>query len=227
MLLTTKGIVLRFVKYRESSIIATIYTEKEGIVSVIANSVRSKNSKGKIALFQPMSLVELVIYFNASKNINRISEIRSYHPLHKLRQGPIKSAIAIFLTEMLNKCLKEEVGNTSLYNFLQDSIIQLNDQEDSINDFHMVFLHNLSRYLGFKPASVDEYVEHITNKSFYNEEDHKHALLSLMSGDYGTQTKLNSSTRQIFLADLLEYYQNHTEIGKIKSVEILHELLHS
>ena len=105
MLLKTKGIVLRFVKYKESSVIATIYTLEKGVVSVIANSVRSKNSKDKIALFQPLSLIELLIYHNTSKNISRVSEISSYHPLHNLRQDPIKASISFFITELLNKCL--------------------------------------------------------------------------------------------------------------------------
>lgn len=227
MLLTTKGIVLRFIKYRETSIIATIYTEKEGIVSVIANSVRSKNAKGKIALFQPMSLVEVVLYFNASKDIHRISEIRSYHPLHKLRLDPVKTAITIFLTEILNKCLKEEVGNDLMYNFLQDSIIHLNDTESNINDFHLIFLFQLSRYLGFMPASVKDYVDHIMNKAFYRDKENELLLLKLMNEDVGISILPNGDSRQIFLSDLLEYYQNHMELGKVKSIEILHELLHS
>lgn len=227
MLIKTKGIVLRFVKYKESSVIATIYTEQEGLVSVIANSVRSKSTSGKIALFQPMSLVELVLYFNPSKNVNRISEIKSYQPLHQLRQDPIKSAVTFFLTEILNKCLKEEIGNTSLYSFVESSIIHLDNQSDSIQNFHLIFLLNLSQHLGFRPNSSKDFIDHVSNKSFYSDEKNEKILETLLSSDFNISIKITNATRQIVLADLLEYYQNHMELGKLKSVDILHELLHS
>lgn len=227
MQLKTKGIVLRFVRYKETSVIATIYTQQEGLLSIIANSVRSKTSSGKIALFQPMSLVDLVIYFNPAKNINRISEIKSYHPLHSLRQDPIKSTIAIFLTEMLNKCLKEEVGSPSLYSFIEDSIILLDNQPSNFEDFHLIFLLRLSQYLGFKPVSVKDFADHISNKAFYNDAENYEIAERMLAAEIGTHLSLTNKHRQAILSDILEYYQNHMEIGKLKSLEILHELLHS
>lgn len=227
MLTKTKGIVLRFVRYKETSVIATIYTQREGVVSVIANSVRSKTSSGKIALFQPISLVELVIYFNPLKNINRISEIKNYHPLHALRQDPIKSTITIFLTEVLNKCLKEEVGNTPMYTFIEEAIIFLNEQPTGFQDFHLFFLIKLSQYLGFKPASVNDFSDHITNKAFYKDAENSKIAENLLTLNLGSSLSTTNNIRQIILSDLLEYYQNHMELGKLKSLEILHELLHS
>ncbi|MCB0496377.1 MAG: DNA repair protein RecO [Cyclobacteriaceae bacterium] len=227
MLIKTKGIVLRFVKYKESSVIATIYTEKEGLVSVIANSVRSKNSAGKIALFQPMSLVDLVLYFNHSKNISRVSEIKSTHPLHQLKQDPIKSTIAFFLTEVLNKCLKEEVGNQPLFTFIEKSIIDLDTRKDAFHNFHLIFLIKLSQYFGFRPVSTNDFIEQIANKSFYKDKKNLAKLEVLLTSDFEDVILLESTTRYTLLLDLLEYYQNHIELGKIKSIDILHELLHS
>jgi DNA repair protein RecO (recombination protein O) len=227
MLIKTKGIVLRFVKYKETSVIATIYTEQEGLVSVIANSVRSKSSSSKIALFQPLSLVDLVLYFNHTKNINRISEIKSHQPLHQLRQNPIKSTITIFLTEVLNKCIKEEVGNSSMYAFVENSIICLDEQQDDIENFHLIFLVNLSQHLGFRPTSSKDFLDHISNKSFYKERKNQTVLEALLASNFTVQLHISNVMRQTILADLLEYYQNHIELGKLKSVEILHELLHS
>jgi len=227
MLVKTKGIVLRFIKYKESSVIATIYTAEKGIISVIANSVRSKNSKGKIALFQPLSLVDLVIYYNASKNINRISEINSYHPLHNLRQDPIKASISFFINEMLNKCLKEEEANPPFFNFIQNSIIHLNEQEQETQNFHLIFLIKFSLFLGFKPSSATDFIEQVSNPSFYMSIKNLLLLEDLLSANYETYLKLQGSTRIKLLTDLLEYYQCHIDIGKINSIDVLHELLHN
>ncbi len=227
MLVKTKGIVLRFVKYKESSVIATIYTVEKGVISVIANSVRSKNSKGKIALFQPLSLVELVIYYNASKNISRISEINSYHPLHNLRENSIKASISIFITEILNKCLKEENGNPPFFDFIQNSIILLNEQEKETQNFHLIFLVKFSLFLGFKPSSTSDFIQQVSNSSFYSSTNNLFLLKALLAANYETCLNLQGSTRIKLLADLLEYYQYHIDIGKINSIEILHEFLHN
>ena len=227
MLLKTKGIVLRFVKYKESSVIATIYTLDKGVISVIANSVRSKNSKGKIALFQPLSLVDLVVYHSESKNISRISEINSYHPLHSLRQDPIKAFISFFITELLNKCLKEEEGNHPFYDFIQNSIIHLDQQVEEVANFHLIFLIKLSLFLGFKPYSSTDFLQHISNASYYNDKQIILVLESLLAASYDSTLNLTRESRSAILKDLIEYYQNHIEIGKINSIEVLQELLHN
>lgn len=225
MLLKTKGIVLRFVKYKESSVIATIYTLEKGIISVIANSVRSKKSTGKIALFQPLSLVELIVYFNVSKNISRISEINSYHPLHKLRQDPIKASISIFINEILNKCLKEEEKNPPFYDFIQNSIIHLNEQTNEIANFHLIFLIKLSLFLGIKPHSTVDFIQQISNSSFYTNQENLAKLDYLLIANYETSLNLTQTVRQTILIDLIEYYQNHIDIGRINSIDVLHEIL--
>jgi DNA repair protein RecO (recombination protein O) len=51
----TKGLVLRTVKYGETSIIVTIFTELFGVQTYLVNGVRSSSKKGagKAGLFQP------------------------------------------------------------------------------------------------------------------------------------------------------------------------------
>ncbi|MBS1655487.1 MAG: recombination protein O N-terminal domain-containing protein, partial [Bacteroidetes bacterium] len=60
----TKGIVLRTVKYGETSVIVTIYTELFGIQSYLVNGVRvsSKKGSGKANLFQPSAILDMVVY---------------------------------------------------------------------------------------------------------------------------------------------------------------------
>ena len=76
MLQTTKTIVLRTVKYGETSIITTLYTEAFGLQSYLVNGVRTTSKKGatKSALFQPAALLEVVAYHNEFKNLQRLKE---------------------------------------------------------------------------------------------------------------------------------------------------------
>ena len=76
MLHRTRGIVLSYIKYKETSIIVRIFTEAFGMQSYIVNSVRSAKSRGKMALYQPLSLLDLVVYHKSGKDLQRISETK-------------------------------------------------------------------------------------------------------------------------------------------------------
>jgi DNA repair protein RecO (recombination protein O) len=74
----TRGIVLRTVKYGETSIIVTIFTELFGVQSYLVNGVRTSTKKGsgKASMFQPAAILELVVYHNELKHLNRIKEFK-------------------------------------------------------------------------------------------------------------------------------------------------------
>jgi DNA repair protein RecO (recombination protein O) len=82
MLHKTRGIGLSYLRYRESSIITKIYTEAFGIQTYIVNGVRSSKSKNnRIALFQPLTLLDMVVYHkNKEDTVHRISELKCYAP---------------------------------------------------------------------------------------------------------------------------------------------------
>src|SRR5690606_7155178 len=102
----TDAIALNYIKYKDTSIIARVYTEQFGLQSYIVNRIRTKNSKFKMALFQPFTMLELVVYHHEKKDIQRISEMKSGELLYNLPFDIRKSSIALFLTEILVKILK-------------------------------------------------------------------------------------------------------------------------
>ena len=105
MLYKTQGIVLNYIKYRETSIIVRIYTESFGLASYIINGVRSKKARHKIAFFQPLTLLDMVVYHKRNAKLNRVSELKCKEPLMDLPTNIKKSSIAIFITEILIKSL--------------------------------------------------------------------------------------------------------------------------
>ena len=74
----TKGIVLRTVKYGETSLIAGIYTELFGMQSYLVQGVRTSNKKGpgKANYFQPGTVLDMVVYHNELKHLQRIKEFK-------------------------------------------------------------------------------------------------------------------------------------------------------
>ena len=121
-LLKTKGIVLRAVKYGETSMVVSIFTELFGLQSYLVNGVRTatKKGSGKANLFQPAAILDLVVYHHESKQLNRIKEFKwGYLYQHVFSDVP-KNAVALFMTELLGKCLKQPECNPELFEFTED-----------------------------------------------------------------------------------------------------------
>src|SRR5690349_5064937 len=118
----TKGIVLRTVKYGETSIIVSIFTELFGLQSYLVNGVRTATKKGtgKAGLFQPTAILELVVYHNELKQLNRIKEFKWNYIYRQILSDVPKNAVALFMIELLTKCLKQPEPNPDLFHFTED-----------------------------------------------------------------------------------------------------------
>jgi len=130
----TKGIVLRTVKYGETSVIVTLFTELFGIQSYLVNGVRasSKKGTGKANMFQPAAILDLVVYHNELKQLNRIKEFRwSIIYQHILTDVP-KNAVALFMVELLTKCLKQPESNPDLFHFVEDCFLYLDNSSGTV-----------------------------------------------------------------------------------------------
>jgi DNA repair protein RecO (recombination protein O) len=217
----TRGIVFRFTKYAESSIIVTIFTEQFGLQTYIVNSARSKSGKGKIALYQPLTLLELVVYHKENANILRIKEVKCFHPYQTLTSDFRKSTIALFLNEIVNKAVKEQSHTQELGDFLFDSFIVLDGLENNVENFHLLFLIQLSRHLGFGAHQPGEILT-----PFFNDDKEESILNQLLKADYNTTIAMNQLQRRNLLDVLLRFYTLHIEsFGEIKSLAVVRELI--
>jgi DNA repair protein RecO (recombination protein O) len=221
MLHKTRGIVFRFTKYGDSSIIVTIFTELFGIQTYIVNGVRSKNAKGKIALFQPLTLLDLVVYYKENASIKRIKEIKCLHQYQTVSTDIRKSSLAIFINEILNKAVKDESHTGEIFEFLLSSLILLDHQEDNLENFHLIFLIKLSRFLGFGAHQAEEILG--VRMLDRNEEE---ILGNLLNADFTESVSMTNEQRRNLLEAILRFYTTHIEsLGEIKSIQILKEIM--
>lgn len=221
MLHKTRGVVFRFTKYGETSIIVSIFTDVFGLQSYIVNGVRSKSSKNKIALYQPLTLLEMVVYHREHANINRIKEIKCLHPYQTLLTDVRKSAIAMFLTEVLNKAVKDESHARELCDFLINSLTTLDTQPEKSENFHLIFLLKLSRFLGFGAQHVNEVMGVRTT-----DERIEAVLKQLIQANYTDPIDMTNGERREILELLVKFYTDHMEtIGEIRSMQVLREVM--
>lgn len=228
MIIKTRGIVLKYIRYRETSIIVNIYTESLGLQGYIVNSVRSARSKGsRIAVYQPLTLLDLVVYFREKKQLQRISEVKCAHPFNSIPINPKKSAIALFIMEILGKTLKEQTGNAPLFNFLWESVLYFDHAIEGIGNFHLVFLVKLSDYLGFGTQAareIEDQIRQIPNAPVLSREE-SDLLRKLLNSKYSSAPSLTHPQRQNLLQALLHFYQWHVErFAPIKSLPVLNQV---
>lgn len=244
MLIKTRGIVLNFLKYRETSIIARVYTEQRGVQSYVVNGVRKAKPPGRIALFQPLTLLELVAYIpRQGSGLTRLSEYRCAEPFRTLPYDVQKSSVGLFLSEVLSRCLREEEGNPALFRFLHDSILAFDEQAVGVENFALLFLLHLADYLGFGAQTGAEITDQVAMAG------HAATAGSGFSGHGGpavlrlrefegyldellhapaASTIPNGRVRRELLDVLIRYYQLHVEgLGDIRSLDILSEVLAS
>lgn len=222
MLHKTRGIVFRFTKYGETSIIVTIFTELFGIQTYIVNGVRSKSARGKIALYQPLTLLDLVVYYKENASIKRIKEIKCLHQYQSFSTDIRKSSIAMFVGEMLNKTVKDESHAHEIFEFLYHALILLDHQESALENFHLIFLIKLSRFLGFGAHQAEEIIG-VRMLDLQEEE----LLKKLVQADFTDGIQMSNVQRRNLLEAILKFYADHVDsLGEIRSIQVLKEVMY-
>jgi DNA repair protein RecO (recombination protein O) len=192
-----------------------------GLQSYIVNGVRSKTSKNRIALYQPLTLLSLVVYHRENANIERIKEIQCIHPYVSLTADIKKSTVGLFINEILNKTVKEESHTGDLFEFIFTSLIAFDSLTTGYENFHLMFLIRLSRFLGFGAQHINELLgPRVTD------EITESILALLLKAEYTTHIVISNEQRRVVLDLILQFYTDHIEtIGEIKSIQILKEVM--
>ncbi len=152
MLLKTKGIVLRSIKYGDNSLICDLFTEEKGLRSYIVGGIRNKKAAIKPNLLQVMSVLDVVVYEREGKSLNRMKEAKSAFVYQQLPFEIKRGAIGLFMVELAQKSIKGSETHKELYDFLEDFFIYLDQTDLPIQNIHLYFMLHLSSFLGFFPG---------------------------------------------------------------------------
>src|SRR5699024_3748215 len=82
MIYKTRGIAIRTVKYKNSGLIAHIYTEEFGIQHYLVQGLHKTKSKIKDNLFRGLQLLDLEVYHRNTNKLERIREVSLAHLQH-------------------------------------------------------------------------------------------------------------------------------------------------
>ncbi|UJP66053.1 DNA repair protein RecO [Mongoliitalea daihaiensis] len=228
MLVKTSGLVLSYIRYKDTSIIVKIFTKELGLKSYIINGVRSSTAKSKMGFYQPMMLLDLVVYHKETSNLNRVSEVKLLQAFQRIPFEFKRSGIAMFMAEVLSRCLYDGYQNESMFDFLEEAITLLDSPHCNLTHFPITFLMETSKYLGFAPVSAEEFFEEL-NQAWASSRDFQVEatyLDGLLQHSFAFDQNVPSIARRNLLDLCLSYYSAHLEESKEwKSIKILRQIM--
>ena len=236
MLVNTSAIILNYIKYSDNSVIVKALSEHYGRISFMVYGVNSK--KNKLSAFQHLFILDVQIYYNADREIQKLKEFKINPPLLSLTSDIRKSTLAMFIAEVISKAVKEEHRDADVFNFLKTSILFLNELTDNLSVFNLIFLLKLSRLLGFSDFSneliagfydytdgtvinVKPYHNHFLTKNDYE------LCRELMQANFNSikNITLNRDDRACLLEKIIDLYKMHNyEFSSLRSYSYFKEV---
>jgi DNA repair protein RecO (recombination protein O) len=236
---TIKGLIIHQIRYTDQSYIVRIFCDHHGMKSFMVRTGKTSKS-AKNNLIQPLNLVEFECAVRENTQIQSQRNLRIYHPYHNIPFDPVKSAMVMFLNEIMYKTIPDDYVNDRLFRFISDAMILLDDAIDARN-FHIWCVLEISRYYGFYPqyekSIVVPYFDIATGEFASAKPLHPNyldgecaaMLLSMMDQEWPQvqSIDLHSSIRRKLLESMVTYIRYHLEnLREIKSLSVLYEVFH-
>lgn len=227
MITQTEAIVLKTIKYGDSSLIVKVYSKDYGVLSIIASSAGKKGKKIK-SYFSALNLLTVIVYHKEKQNLHRLKEVSYCDKSIEISNHVGVSAIKFFLAEILNKLIAEEEINLNLYDFLKSKINELNQTKNGLKYFHINFLYEISAYLGIKPNFCEkgQYFDlrdaSIVSQLPFHGEYIEGDKLQLIKNYFCDSVEINKREISEILDVLISFYNIHLGgLDNIKSREVM------
>ncbi len=147
-MLKTEGVVLKELRYRDTSKILSIYTEKYGKIAVMARGAYRPKSQ-IIANTQPFSYNEYQLYRGKSFfYLNQGDIIDSFYPI---REKIERVTYGYYILELIDKGLPDEQENGKIFNLLVKGLTVLSSLDDDYLKFIVAYELKFISFLGYKP----------------------------------------------------------------------------
>ncbi|UCD06583.1 MAG: DNA repair protein RecO [candidate division WOR-3 bacterium] len=109
-----RGFVLNTIPFKESSLIASVLTNKSGKVKLLAKGIRRPKSK-MCGAMEPFSFDEIIFYKREFKDIYTLSDAVVIDSFPEIRGDPFRVSGAMVLCEFYDKTLPMEESNTQVF----------------------------------------------------------------------------------------------------------------
>lgn len=239
MLYQSRAIILRTVKFGETSLIVDTYTEQKGFQTFVINSVRKAKAITPASFLQLLSLVDIVAYHQENREINRIKELRLEFTFQRIPFDRNQSAVILCLAEILSKVVRSSYPDERLFQYIHKSLLTYDHAPEIDRDFLIRFLVNLTPYLGFgfdyqNECKKDEVFDLLAGELIRIEDGGSYLLTceeystlrSILLNPAIPPMPIPYAMRTRLVDQVILYYQVHLEsLKEVKSLPILRELM--
>ena len=231
----TRIIVLHLTKYGDrSQVVQALDAERGRTGFFLRGAGKSLGAQGQ---YHSLSILEATVT-RGKGDLEYLKEAERPYPLTAIRTDPYKSAVALFIGELLYRGVQDGAMDPDLFNFLEQEIIALDAEAGSVANFHLCFLVDFCRALGFQPkdnySSVAplfqpvsaEFAPENSLAEVWSREDSLllHKLLTLPREE-AMALPLNRDRRGEFAQKMVEYLSYHLSLNlNIRSLKVLHDL---
>lgn len=236
---TIQGIILQNTKYQDKKNILKVYTLQHGLQSYAIHIGRSRASKIKPAHILALNQIEFIEHTRKTREVQKISEMHVTHVYQQLFSDLSKNCISVFLNEVLIKSIKEQHENVELYFFISQKLKELDESEENISNFHLHFLIELAKHLGFYPNNnyseklclfdLQEgvFTDTVPLHPYYTDSEISFQFNKLIAANHNEADILfTGQIRSELLKTLLLFYRLHVpNFGEVKSIGVLKEVL--
>ena len=227
----SRAIALLNHKYGEGAVIAKVFTEEYGLKSFSVKRNKSKKSKNKILLLDKMNLLTINAKNNSKKEIQYLSEINL---AYAYQNTSLKNKlIRLFIAEVLSKVLIDSERNINLFQFIWNTNTQIDNLENVNNNFCIIFLIQLSEFLGISPSTenIDLPYFNLNSGNFTNIKNKNEEIIKGEVVNYFKRLIIKENviipyqSRQELIKILFRYYSiHHINLSNIKSYEVIESL---
>ncbi len=239
MIVKTRAIVLRSVKYGDSQLIVDLFTEELGRLAFLVRIPKSPKARIKRQYFQAMTIVDLEFDYRQRAKLQHLKEVSIGRPFSDIPFSPYKLSITMFLAEFLCYSTRNEQAHLALFQFLEKSMEWLDLARDDFANFHVVFMIRLSLFLGFSPnmdsgedgdyfdLEEGRFVCNVPIHSHYLGKDDATRMRMLVRLTYSTMHLYSMSRveRNRCVSVIVEYYRLHIpDFPEMKTLSVLQDL---
>ena len=237
---TIQGIVLQSIRYGDTSLIVKVFTRSLGLRSYMVKGAFNHNAKSRAALFQNLHLINYVETGKPNKSsLGYMKDVQLSTVYQSIPFEMHKSAILMYVSELLSKTLTEQEQNEPLYDFIERSLLWLDLVHQDYANFPLFFTLELTRHLGFYPKTNHEagYCFDMMEGSFahdyplhpyYLDKEDAQLLSQLLNAgiDETCHIPLNVNQRRALLDGLIVFMRLHAPVmNDFHSHEVLKTVL--
>lgn len=228
-------IVLHLTKYGDrSQVVQALDRDKGRSGFFLRGAGKGRGAQGQ---YHSLSILDVTVT-GGKGDLEYLKEAERPHPLDNIRTDPYKSAVALFISELLYRGVQEGAMDREMFDFLVGQIFALETAGGSVANFHLKFLVDFCGAMGFrpkdnfspeKPLFLPFTAEFTGPDSLAETFPAEESLLlhTLLNSDLqqALAIPLSRDHRGLFAQKMVEYLSYHLSLNlNIRSLKVLHDL---